>query len=125
LTASNGRLYFSDLDFNSTGASYEAYVFTDSIALDVPEVEAGEGVTVYPNPATNAAYFGFKLQKDAILTILLTDIQGKLAVRVTQQMQAGRNEVMVPLGNHTPGVYVYTVVNEEGVVLDKGKLLKQ
>lgn len=74
-----------------------------------------EGFNVYPNPATDA--LNVKFDANAVTTVELTDLTGKIVA--TQTAQAGSNLVNFATANVNAGVYFVNVKNVNGSTTQK------
>lgn len=124
LKAVNGRLFFTANELLTSG-NFEPFVFTDSMALDVPGVAGRNNTAIYPNPATSEARISFTLQQTTTLNVQLTNIQGRTVYAATMRRSAGAQEIVVPVRELAAGNYMFMVVNSEGQVLGKGRLVKE
>lgn len=78
-----------------------------------------QGIKFYPNPMTDKSIIEFE---DPIsFTFSLYNLQGQL---VTQRKVANSKTMEINRGNLEPGIYLYTVVMEDGSV-SQGKLVVQ
>jgi subtilisin family serine protease len=81
------------------------------------EKQADPGVITYPNPArTHLNYTVVGMEQN--YTVTLTDVRGKV-VYSTDVQQSQQNQGKIAVGNFTPGLYVLSISNEQGVVTKK------
>jgi hypothetical protein len=104
----------------------EVYVVTDtSKTNDVGDVSNANGITVYPNPVSTELRISVTLTQKQTLAVSLTDMQGRVVFEAqTQHYNAGRQEIKIPVQQLAAGSYIYSVVNSEGEIVCRGKLIK-
>ena len=69
----------------------------------------------YPNPAINNTTIRFSLATATDVVVNLYDVNGRLLNTITQNnMQAGKNEISLPVSNLAAGNYVYTIETKAG-----------
>lgn len=65
-------------------------------------------VSAYPNPARDAANIAFELENNADVSVVLTDMSGKVVFSTEQNnVAAGKNEISIPTNGLSNGVYFY------------------
>jgi ELWxxDGT repeat protein len=123
LTVFNDALYFTATEFSTTGT--ELYMFKDS-ALSVQNVRFTADVKVYPNPANSVANVEMNLKSTATLNVVLADITGREVFKTGYvDYKAGTAMVSMPLSSLQAGVYVYSIINNDGRKYYSGRLVKQ
>ena len=85
---------------------------------DVPHTPVNKTVSVYPNPVHSNWYISNNEGKK--LKITITDITG----RTILQKQASSTHIQTDLSHYPPGMYLYRITSNGGILL-QGKLLKQ
>ena len=75
----------------------------------IEEVAGVSGVTVYPNPANNAANVSIELTNDAAVSINVTDLSGKVVFSSDLGTVNGTQNVQVNTSTLTSGVYMVNV----------------
>ncbi len=100
-------------------------VVTDSTVLGVGEQLVATGIELYPNPATTEAHISFSLRQATKLNVQLADMQGRVVYASAKQYSAGKHEITVPVSELAVGVYMYTVADADGTVLDRGRVVKE
>lgn len=87
----------------------ESLPASPTLIADNP-VLAPEGVGVYPNPARDVANLNINLVQESEVTILLTDISGKVLRRTfTGQLPAGPNQLSTDISDLASGFYFYNI----------------
>ena len=79
-----------------------------------------EGITLFPNPATD--YVNFNFTSIANYEILIFDFSGKQIFR-TVSKQA--DQIRLPLKQYSPGVYLVMIKNNEKKLYNSYKLVKE
>jgi len=88
-----------------------------AVALGVTNVQAGlEGLTVFPNPAQDAANVSFTLAKASSVQVQVVDALGRTVSTQSEQMTAGAQKVRIELATLAAGVYSVMVRTEGGNV---------
>lgn len=74
-------------------------------------------MNVYPNPATNNVSISLNLDKSSDVTVMVTDILGKvIAVYNEGQLSEGSSTIAVDVANLPAGTYNINVVAEDGMM---------
>ncbi len=121
MTIYNGVLYFTATDI-TTGT--ELYMMKDPASVQNTKFDAD--VKTYPNPTTSNVYFDMNLKKNETLTIRIADITGREVYNSgMQKLSAGTHKMDVSLNSVAPGVYVYQIINNNGVNYLSGRIVKQ
>jgi ELWxxDGT repeat protein len=116
-----GNLFFTAF---VSGADRELYRFNDANMSVKSETDFSASL-VYPNPVSSKATISFTLKQNAELNIQLTDMQGRVVYAAEiKQHSPGRNEIKIPVQQLATGGYIYSVVNSEGEIVCRGKLIK-
>ncbi|MGQ0828025.1 MAG: T9SS type A sorting domain-containing protein [Bacteroidota bacterium] len=85
-------------------------------AVGITEKVPSFGVNVYPNPAQNEIHFSINTPIEAI-SIQVFDVTGRM---ITEH--AVKNDMSTINTSHfADGVYIYSIIGKENVVLDQGK----
>lgn len=105
--------------FRTTGSSTLFYrlkqidldgKFTYSYVVKVSEsAKAIKGVAAYPNPFSNEMTVSLNAQSQGNATIVLTDLQGRVASSQTVTVGTGVNVLPYPTTDLQPGVYFMTI----------------
>jgi hypothetical protein len=116
---------FEGVELTITGENLEPYADLTGEVIAFDYIRAGDyaacngvsteeivvtGFNVYPNPATDA--LNVKFDANAVTTVELTDLTGKIVA--TQTAQAGSNLVNFATANVNAGVYFVNVKNVNG-----------
>jgi hypothetical protein len=81
----------------------------------IPELQAGEALSVYPNPAINEVHF---LAMDKNLVLSLFDITGKTVL----VKEVTNGHLKLDVSSLVKGLYIYSVASPDGAVVKSGKL---
>lgn len=121
----NNRLYYSGAT-NKTGVDLELFVLYDT-TLNVRTItKSSISITLYPNPTTQDAYLDVKLKEAQTMQVLVTDIRGRIVYNSKAQLYStGSHTINLPVQQLPPDAYVYRIADENGMLLQSGKLLKE
>lgn len=100
--------------------SVDKLAFSGTVPTGVISVNALEATTaVFPNPASGIAtvYYHSVLGKD--LTIILSDVTGKIIETRNVRAIAGENSFPIDLKNAVPGTYIIQLKDENSVTQKK------
>lgn len=115
----------------NTGIGYELFRITDSFIIPPPTQHVTNSVsllsaTLYPNPTTQDAYLDVHLKDAQTMQVLVTDVQGRIVYRNNAQLySAGEHTIHLPIKQLPTGGYIYHISNEQGILLQSGKLMKE
>lgn len=70
---------------------------------------------VFPNPSYNSTNVSFTLSQPAEVSILVTDLQGKVVATVAQNLFLGANTYAYEVGDLLPGTYLVSLRTGTGV----------
>jgi ELWxxDGT repeat protein len=131
--------YFTTVDsqlyFIADGAT-QVFRLTDSRYTELPTdttdtpshiaiIPLKGKVTVYPNPAHDAATLEISLQESQAFTITLTDVHGRVVYTIAKkQYNAGKHNITLPMASLPAGMYYYRVSNSN-VQMASGKVMKE
>lgn len=91
----------------------DALSFTGYVGVD--EINAANGVSIYPNPSNDVTYFDFISEEASAIAVY--DMTGREVSRVN----VNNKRAAVNSWEMTAGVYTYAVLNKEGNVTSRGK----
>jgi len=111
--------YINIYESNECGASPTGRVYvTVSAPLSAQAANAFAGkehFTVYPNPTTSTATISFdQLAQGSKYEIRVTDIMGKIIMKQSAIANSGQNIRQLDLSNYPSGIYIVTVISNEG-----------
>jgi len=78
---------------------------------------------LYPNPVTDQARISLQVKKSSGLTVMITDLSGKIIYRQESQVYAGDQEITLPVRELPAGFYQVLLIPEDKVMIS-GKFLK-
>jgi hypothetical protein len=85
--------------------------------VGVNELENVAGINAAPNPFTNATEISFDLKADAEVSIVVTDLAGRVVMTIpTANYNAGAQKVSIDGASLNAGVYNYTLTVGNNVV---------
>lgn len=85
-------------------------------AVGISEHITPEGINVYPNPAQNEIHFTINTSKEA-KSIQVFDLTG----RMIHEHPVKNDRSTINTSHFADGVYIYSILGEENVILDQGK----
>lgn len=124
----NGWLYFTAMvkDSGSQNESIRLVAFYDSTTSIKVSNNAVTNITVYPNPTNANALLSMTLKQAATLSVLLTDINGRVIYRGDEQLYSkGKHNITLPMQRLSSGTYIYTMLDNKGQLLNSGRMIKQ
>ena len=90
------------------------FVFSKIIRFNLKQ--ATGTITAYPNPASISLNISFEQKKPGFTSIAITDINGKLVKKQTQNLPEGKASLGIDVSALTPGVYILSVTNADGAL---------
>jgi len=137
-TSQNGGTTAETITYNSTTTgSYTVYVYGYNGAFSatqcynltvqtsasnfreeaggVSEKMAAQGLSMFPNPASDLVYFDYAADEAAEATVLLMDASGRTLRREVMVLEAGANRGKVDVRSLPAGMYVLRVIAPGGV----------
>ena len=84
---------------------------------------AGNSMTVFPNPVNDKATILFTAQAESKYTFLISDMPGKTYERRDMTAQKGQNKLTVDMSKYANGTYLISLVDEKGYIITR-KLVK-
>ncbi len=95
-----------------------AQSFTVGMTIDVPELNPGGYVNIYPNPTKGSFVISMILSHSQKITILVHDAMGNELDRQLFTV-AEKSEIPMEFGSNPPGIYFVTVISESGTIIRK------
>ena len=111
------------LTWSGAAATYDLFVAKLSAPTDVNEIETENGLTVYPNPATNSIYLTFDNIEinDQSFVSLYSALGEKLMER---KIEAANKQFVIDSGNLKNGIYFITVFTGNQYLTKKIAIIK-
>jgi hypothetical protein len=78
---------------------------------------------LYPNPVTDQARISLQVKKTSDMTVMITDLSGRLISSQQTQVLQGSQEIILPVRDLPAGLYQVTLIPEDKVMIS-GKFLK-
>jgi PKD repeat protein len=78
---------------------------------------------LYPNPVSDQARIKLEVKKASNMSIMITDLAGRVISQEKEQLSQGSQEIILPVGNLPAGVYQVLIIPEDKVMIS-GKFLK-
>ena len=76
--------------------------------------QAGQKVTVYPNPTFGLTNIIFTVSKETKYALVLTDMSGRMLQRKELVASAGQNKVTLDLSKYANGMYLVNLMSDAG-----------
>ena len=110
--------YAAGVAANANGLTSGDYVYNTSLALTDPMVGIQENhielsaLSLFPNPAPNQIMLNYDLLNDAIVSVELLSMQGKLInLLLSEKQPAGKKSIQLPIPSEiNPGCYLVRVI---------------
>lgn len=81
---------------------------------------------IYPNPTTANTTLELQLDKAKSLSVKLTDITGRTVHTIpTAEYATGKHNITLPMEQLPNGNYFYSIIDNNGMLLISGKLIKE
>lgn len=113
---------------------YNYYIPTDSATetyiisytpTGIANVINYKDIALYPNPATTQTTLAFNLQQSSKVEIAAYDELGRLVYSLpAQQMATGKQQISIPTGNLSAGIYNVAIKTEYGTVTKRLSVAK-
>ena len=71
--------------------------------------------SIYPNPAQDIIHATIQVTKGGPANIEIMDASGRIVQRVQTSLQAGTNNINIPIHDLASGVYLIKVSNDKGM----------
>jgi hypothetical protein len=82
-------------------------------------------IQVYPNPFTDNITLILHSNTEQLVNVVLTDITGKQVKAIQSRLFTGNNNILLSRLDDLPtGIYYLEIRNNEGLLLDKSKIIK-
>ncbi len=112
------QIFVSSSIYSHGGAKMGSKYYVDGFCWDctagINELNSENAISVFPNPATSEINFTSSLNANFVE---VADITGrKVGLFVMQN-----NKVKIQTESFTPGLYLFTVMNDKKVVISRGK----
>jgi carboxypeptidase T len=99
--------------------------FTYSKVIDVIYNPSAASLTIYPNPVENVLHVKINTKEPGTLTLLITDIDGRIIHRQNTPSAAVNQNIDVNAASWKPQVYIVKVVGQNNEVLAIQKFIKR
>ena len=90
-----------------------------SVGLHEQALSSENGISIYPNPAKNAATISYTGYSNESLTVSVIDVVGKTILNSTYNSIAGENKIALDLKNAYTGMYFVKISNGKNTVTKK------
>lgn len=99
--------------------------FTYSKVIDVLYNSSTAALTIYPNPVENVLHVKITTKEPQVLTLLITDIDGRVIHKQTAPSALVNQNIDVNAASWKPQVYIVKVVGQNNEVLTVEKFIKR
>lgn len=101
-------------------------IYPQQITFSVPEhisAFVNQAFLVYPNPVSDQARISIVVLKASNMTVMITDILGRVICKQNSQLPQGSQEIILPVRDLPAGLYEVVLIPEDKVMMS-GKFLK-
>jgi Secretion system C-terminal sorting domain len=75
--------------------------------------------SIVPNPAYGITYINFMAEEDNKITLVLTDITGKIISTTQKSIQIGFNQWEMNLTNQAAGLYFIKIIDKKTIQIQR------
>jgi hypothetical protein len=109
---------------NSNYGETEDYCVNIVTPTNQAETELStQRITAYPNPFGNVLHFSILSNQTQEVTVLFSTLSGQRFFEASKSINAGENSLKLPSNTLSKGLYIISVIFEDGTILHK-KVLK-
>lgn len=90
-----------------------------SVGINEQALSSENGISIYPNPAKNAATISYTGYSNENLTVSVIDVVGKTILNTTYNSIVGENKIALDLKNAYTGMYFVKISNGKNTVTKK------
>lgn len=110
-------------------SDYGNFGFLDNFKItnttDIKDIVANNSVTVYPNPAKDAATLSIELLKSSDVSVQIYDMVGRLVVDGgSQTLASGKHNIQLSVANLPAGLYNVKIQTEAGNLTERLTIAK-
>jgi hypothetical protein len=98
------------------------FTYSKIIRFDMDQTTAG--IHIFPNPAMHSLNLSFDQNKQGLVAISITDMNGTVLKKQTENINAGRVSISVDVSTLPSAAYIISAVNEAGTIIHQ-KFIKQ
>jgi PKD repeat protein len=110
--ASNGSYTVTLIATNAAGCS-DTTTFNVSITVGVEEISTITALNLFPNPANNEANIEISISSNAIISLQMYDINGKVVISSSvTELNQGQNKISIDLSAVPAGIYYVQITSE-------------
>ncbi|MGQ0740589.1 MAG: kelch repeat-containing protein [Bacteroidota bacterium] len=89
--------------------------FTYSKILRFDLKQTGSAITLFPNPAVHSLNLSFDQGKAGMTGLSIANMKGAAVIKQVENLPAGRISINIDVGSLPSGVYILSVIREEGM----------
>jgi len=105
---------------------YEDTLFVTYVPVEINEVpHNADYIKVYPNPAQKLVSVAINRPQQAMYTVSLLDVVGKVVYKQQMAFKAGEDVQQVPVAGLAPGAYFIRIADDKGKNIYMDKIIKQ
>jgi hypothetical protein len=101
-------------------------IYPQQITFSIPEnisTFIDQAFLIYPNPVSDQARISLQVLKASDMTVMITDLLGRVICRQDNQLPEGSQEIILPVRDLPAGFYEVLIIPEDKVMVS-GKFLK-
>jgi len=101
-------------------------IYPQQITFSIPEnisTFIDKAFLIYPNPVSDQARISLQVLKASDMTVMITDLLGRVICRQDNQLPEGSQEIILPVRDLPAGFYEVLIIPEDKVMIS-GKFLK-
>jgi hypothetical protein len=101
---------------SDSGRTFNTYEHLIAHSLSVPEKDSSQAFSVRPNPAKSDCTIEYLLKNNGNIRLNISAIEGKSSIILLNTYQsAGVNSYKLDCSNYIPGVYLVTLIGDNGL----------
>ena len=90
-----------------------ASCFVNVISANTPAFTNENGISVYPNPASDQVAVNIKVEKAFAGTLRITDLTGRVLEVSEMQLGTGTHTIDVNIDNYSDGMYILQMLDRK------------
>lgn len=119
-------MYVTISEDNPFADGVSLVIYPQQITFSIPEnisTFIDKAFLIYPNPVSDQARISIQVLKASDMTVMITDITGRIISRQDNQLREGSQEIILPVRDLPAGFYEVLIIPEDKVMIS-GKFLK-
>ncbi len=99
--------------------------YSNIVVIRDPNANPSGIISVYPNPATTIVNAAINSISNDKLTIIITDINGKIVAKRIENIKVGNNIITVDIRSLASGTYILKAISESNSDVSSSMFIKQ